>query len=448
MKAIIFVLLMLLALPAADGMVASRPSASHKNPKKRRRTRATRAAIRVSAAQRAKAVDEVTKDLASPLAFDNPAGLVAFFETLYQAKQHPAAVHILQFGDSHTASDDWVNSMRQLAQAKFGDGGPGFIYPGLPFRGFRRFDAHGAESYYWHTDGTTRSPGDGRVGFGISVQTSRPGQTVSLDATGARVSLFYLQSAGGGLMDLSVDGYDSTQLIASGDSSLGVWTHDAGIGPTQYGVRTRSSSPVRLLGWAVDNPTGVTWETMGINGAQVGIMNGWDDTLFNGLIANRAPALVILAFGTNEALSRDFSSEDYAETFRNAIRKVRRATPVASILVIGPPDCYLRRRRSLGPFPWLDQVIAIQRRVAMQEGCAFWDWRERMGGTGSKHRWVVSGYAQADYVHFTGAGYDLLGKALFSDLMLQYDTFLKVREEPENEQPGQNRQDSEGSVPK
>jgi lysophospholipase L1-like esterase len=416
--------------------------------KKKKKKRVTHVAIHVSAAVRARAVDEVTHDLASPLAFDNPAGLIAFFESLYQAQQHPAPVHVLQFGDSHTASDDWVNSMRQLAQAKFGDGGPGFVFPGSPFRGYRRFDVRGANSYSWHTDGTTGSPGDGRVGLGIAIETSRPGQTVSLEATGARTDLYYLQEAGGGAIDIAANGLDGTQVVASGDSELGVWTHDDTAGPSHFLLRTASYAPVRILGWAVDNPTGITWETMGINGAQAGIVNGWDDSLFEALIASRAPALVILAYGTNEALSPKFSPDEYRETFRNMIRKVRRATPVAGILVVGPPDCYLRRRRSLGPFPWLDQVIEIQRRVAIQEGCAFWDWRQRMGGAGSKQQWVLSGYAQADYVHFTSAGYDLLGKALFSDLMFQFNTFMKAREEPENEQPGQDRGNTEGSVAK
>lgn len=447
MKSIALTLLALLVLPPAGGMTVT-GSSSHKKTKKKKKKRPTHVAVRVSAAQRAAAVDEVTQDLASPLAFDNPAGLIAFFENLYDARAHPAPVHVLQFGDSHTASDDWVNAMRQLAQAKFGDGGPGFVYPGSPFRGYRRFDAHGSNSYGWHTDGTTASPGDGRVGLGISIETGQPGQTVTLDATGAHTSLYYLQEAGGGVIDPSVDGADSTELVASGDSPLGVWTHDAGVDPTRYMLRTASAAPVRILGWGVDNPGGITWETMGINGAQAGIINGWDDPLFAALLADRAPALVILAYGTNEALSPRFSPDEYRETFRNVIRKVRRASPVASILVVGPPDCYLRRRRSLGPFPWLDQVIDIQRHVAMEQGCAFWDWRQRMGGVGSKQQWVLSGYAQADYVHFTSAGYDLLGKALFSDLMLQYQTFLKVREEPANEQPAEDRGNSEGSVPK
>jgi hypothetical protein len=36
--------------------------------------------------------------------------------------------------------------------------------------------------------------------------------------------------------------------------------------------------------------------------------------------------------------------------------------------------------------------------------------------------------AQADYVHFTGPGYRMIGDAVFRDLMGQYDIFLKARE--------------------
>jgi len=448
-KAIAVALFALLVIAPMDGAPTPVSSAAKKRrPKKRRRRPARWAPVRVSAATRAKAVDEVTHELAEPLAFDNPAGLIAFFESLYQTRLHNTPVHVLQFGDSHTASDDWVNSMRQLAQAKFGDGGPGFVFPGHPFPGFRRYDARGSSSSWWHTDGTTGSPGDGRVGLGISIEADRADQTASLEAAGARTELYYLQETGGGSMEISAGETDPATVVASGDAALGTWMHDNGPGVARFTVGTLSSGPVRLLGWAVDNPTGITWETLGINGAQMGIINGWDDTLFDGIVQSRAPALVILAYGTNEALSPRFSTDEYRETLRSAIRKIRKATPVASILIVGPPDCYLRRWRHLGPFPWLDQVIEVQRKVAIEEGCAFWDWRQRMGGPGSKHEWVVSGYAQPDYVHFTGAGYDLLGKALFSDLMLQYDTFLKVREEPQNEQPGQNQGNPESGVAK
>jgi len=86
------------------------------------------------------------------------------------------------------------------------------------------------------------------------------------------------------------------------------------------------------------------------------------------------------------------------------------------------------------PFPNLDEVIEIQRQVALQNGCAFWDWRMRMGGPGSVNQWVQAGLSQGDYVHFTGAGYRLVGDMLLEELMSQYSRFLAARAEVSNGQ--------------
>ena len=59
------------------------------------------------------------------------------------AGQDPKFVHILHFGDSHTAADEWTGGLRDLFKAKFGDGGSGFSVAGQPFLGYRRFDAKG-----------------------------------------------------------------------------------------------------------------------------------------------------------------------------------------------------------------------------------------------------------------------------------------------------------------
>ncbi len=81
------------------------------------------------------ALDEIEARAANgPWALENPAALVPFFEQV----MHPVEggnVHILQYGDSHTASDDWANAMRLAFQAKFGYGGPGFAFAGHPYKG-------------------------------------------------------------------------------------------------------------------------------------------------------------------------------------------------------------------------------------------------------------------------------------------------------------------------
>ena len=64
-------------------------------------------------------------------------------------------VHILQFGDSHTASDDWVNSMRFLLQTRFGNGGPGFVQAGTAVPWLPAFRREGRPV---HLAGTRKAP--------------------------------------------------------------------------------------------------------------------------------------------------------------------------------------------------------------------------------------------------------------------------------------------------
>jgi hypothetical protein len=62
-----------------------------------------------------------------------------------------------------------------------------------------------------------------------------------------------------------------------------------------------------------------------------------------------------------------------------------------------------------------------------------------MGGPGAMRDWLYAGLAQGDRVHFNSAGYRRLASVLFTDLMQQFETYRKARQEsPEhltNERP-------------
>ena len=191
---------------------------------------------------------------------------------------------------------------------------------------------------------------------------------------------------------------------------------------------------MRLFGWVAQNHAGVTYETLGINGAQASLMLNWNSSILAPELASRDPALIVLAYGTNEALSRSWTAEEYRASLTEIIQRLRSAVPVASILLIGPPDCEYRARGRRLPFPHLDEVIQIQREVAQANGCAFWDWRAAMGGPGAVRQWVQAGLGQGDYTHQTGAGYRMTSDLLFEDLMAQYNRFLSVRAEESHSQ--------------
>src|ERR1051326_7282458 len=441
-------------LPAASAATSSRSkkhrtahkrAASKKTAHKRSSRRPVAAKLApVSPSVRASTTFELTGVMQrgrGPSAIENEAALVPFFDQLYRARSDQKPVRIVQFGDSHTASDDWVNAMRNTLQIRFGDGGAGFTDPGHPYRGYRNFRVPSGNTPGWRTEGIISAPGDGREGLGgVSLNATRPGESVWMQGEGDEVELFYLEQPGGGQLSFLVDGRSESTISTNGLLGPGYFTYSPGSGFHTFEVRTLSYDPVRLLGWVIQNRTGVTDETLGINGAQADLVASWDEDIFGPQLQRRDPALIVFAYGTNEALSPHFTPQGYRAAFSEALARLRRASATASILVVGPPDCWLKRLGRLVAFPHIDQVIEIQREIASEQRCAFWDWRRRMGGEGSKQRWVTAGLAQVDYVHFTSTGYQLIGNTLCADLMDLYNIFVSVRNQAENDGSTENRE--------
>ncbi len=343
---------------------------------------------------------------------ENSEALSPFLARLTSEQPGGPPAHILQFGDSHTASDDWVDSMRRILQARFGNGGAGFGMAGRPFKGYRRFDLKGNNSPGWETEGTVSHPGDGLAGLsGISITSHAAGETVWADTAADDVQLYYLKQPGGGSFTAELDGAPIETVSTDGELASGVYRFAASAAEHIFAIRTASSAPVRLYGWVAQNRTGVTWETLGINGAQAAIMLHWDESLWAQQIAQRNPALVVLAYGTNEANSRTFDPVVFRSALAEIFARIRRAAPYASVLLVGPPDC-----GKTVPLLHLNEVIEVERVAAAENHAAFWDWRQRMGGARSVVWWGRTGLGQPDSIHLTGAGYRMTGEALAGDI--------------------------------
>lgn len=387
----------------------------------------------VSEAARSRAAESVTTGLDLPLdrSLYNPAALIPFYEMLYRLERQELTgpVRVLHYGDSHTAADDWTGTIRSLLQARFGDGGPGFTLAGHPFPGFRRLDAKGWESGRWTTDGLVGHKSDGFNGLGgVSISTSRAGESVSLEAGCRLLELYYLQQPDGGELELSDAGTPLGSIPTAGDTVAPAYYHaELPAGEHRLSLRTTSRGEVRLFGWVAENESGITYESMGINGAQASIVLNWDEALLAAHVARRNPALIVLAYGTNEASNSAYNYESYYQMYSEVIRRFRAAAPAATILAVGPPDRYRRVRGKWQLFDSTEWIIRAQRDAALANGCAFWDMRAKMGGKGSLQQWVTAGLAQYDHVHLTSAGYRRLGEVMVRDLLENYGTFVQER---------------------
>ncbi len=398
--------------------------------KKRRLTTAVTAAQRSAAQKKVEAYLKASENAV----LRQPGSLVPLFEQLMRLSggQSRDPVHILHFGDSHTAADEWTGALRELFQQRFGDGGSGFSVAGHPFAGYRRFDAKGSASPSWTSAGMRTGRGDGFFGLGgISIETARIGQFVTLNANCERIEIDYLQQPEGGRLGLYDGDSPIEQFSTEGDLGPGFATLETVAGPHHFILRTLDPKPVRLFGWVADRDAGVTYEALGINGAEAALMLKWNQEMLATYLQRRNPGLIVLAYGTNEATDPAWDAASYQAMYSSLLEKLRAAAPAASILAIGPGDRWVRTRGAWKIVAGIDWVVAAERAACKANGCAYWDTRVRMGGAGAMRDWTTAGWGQADRVHFTGGGYRLLANSLFDDLMKQYEAYRKTRTEPE-----------------
>ncbi len=169
-------------------------------------------------------------------------------------------------------------------------------------------------------------------------------------------------------------------------------------------------------------PAFVAYEAKGVNGARAVKPLGWNWEAVSESFAEHEPALIVIAYGTNEAGDADLNLVEYKANFEELLQRFKAAAPAASLLVIAPPDRARFKHGKWRSIPLLPALIATQREAALAEGAAFWNQFAAMGGAGSVNRWahLTPKLAQKDRAHLTLAGYELIADSLYAELLHEY----------------------------
>jgi lysophospholipase L1-like esterase len=261
---------------------------------------------------------------------------------------------------------------------------------------------------------------------GVSFTAHRPGERIHLKAVCKRFDLYLMKQPGGAAIDVFLDGelyYRRVSLSAPSIKPLYLRLTAERHGAHSVELRTVSPGPARIFGVVAESETpGMVYDAFGLNGARADRPLKWDRDLLEDNLKRRAPDLIIIAYGSNEAGDADLDLTAYARSFSALLARLRDAAPSASLLVISPPD-----RAALTSSGWrtisrLPGLVAAQRRAALEQGAAFWDLFQAMGASGSIERWAarMPPLAQGDRVHLTARGYSLAAQALYKELMRGY----------------------------
>ncbi len=394
------------------------------------------ASVQVAAATDAAAPAPVPP--ASPL--ENAGRLGHFFTALAAVDDGTATedVRVLQFGDSHTAADLETGTVRQELQARFGDGGRGFLELGRPWRTYYQ---EGIKSpgmtHSWKAEHGKLEHGhlvgDGCYGLaGWCLLTSKRNARAWTEVTApsSRIELDYFAQPKGGSFELLVDGLPAARVSTRAKTAASAYKEvDVPDGPHRLEVRARGDGEVRFFGVSLDRAkVGVVYDALGINGARAATTLQWNEQHMAEQIRHRSPNLVVLAYGTNE--SADDQSMDLIERqLVDALGRVARAVPSASCLLLGPPDRAIESDtpaadggKAWVPSQRVQDIVQVERRVAKAAGCGFYDQLTAMGGPGTMITWADEDppRAQHDHTHMTRDGYAVLGELFAADLLRAY----------------------------
>jgi lysophospholipase L1-like esterase len=348
------------------------------------------------------------------------------FRDALAAQQAGKADHVLRvsyFGDSLTADDHLTDDLRRRLQALVGDGGPGFVFAAPPHPYCQQRAVTQYVSDDWTANGiSTIVPPDHLLGLGGSAETIGGG-SIRLAPTAKDVhslDLHYLAQPHGGRVDISADGKVVSTIATTADKKQSAFSLVELPDGTKH-IELHAHGRVRLFGASLEAKTGAVVDNLGVVNATAKAMrtNNLDEHWRNQL-AHRAPDLVVIMYGTNEAEwlhAKGAGMAEHEKLFGELLETVRAATPGASCLVVSPLDQLDWHDEKLPPRDSIPAMVEAQSRAAAAHGCAFWNVYAWMGGKGSSARWHSKGWMVKDYQHPTSEGAERIAEALYQGLV-------------------------------
>lgn len=366
----------------------------------------------------------------------NDASLHAFYEALAATSQHQRSTRVLYLGDSHVANDRPTERLRERLQARFGDGGLGYFYPARPFHYYRHagVSLRGASAQGWQVVARDRQQARA-VGFGGYALVAADGAsalsfnfTPALRQT-ATLTVHTLATEASHALDVLVDNAPVVAQPLPDATRLRAYVVD--VPQSVESIRVQASeAQFAVLGVAHEyREPGVIVDAAGVVGARSGDLLRSDRDVLIEHVQARSPDLMILAFGTNDAMDTGRAVDDHVREIEALVTFLRIAAPSAACLLLGPTDHPQRAGRR----NWIDRaqtkrVIAAQRVVAERQGCAFIDMVALTGGPLSMlelgRRDPPLG--ARDRIHFTTAGYHAIGNAIADALLQGFDAHCRL----------------------
>lgn len=366
----------------------------------------------------------------------------SFFEGLDTAASSGQLVRIVHYGDSQLEMDRISSVLRQRLQERFGGTGPGMVPILKPMSSvsvsqnttgsLTRYSLVSDTLSRWsstHRYGPlTRYAvltGEARFNFRRAENRYAQERVRSI----SRVSVLFGHSSPGLKMSLKCD--TLALMTASVDSAVnGVSVVSWDLPKSVRGGTLSLGGAAEIYGIMLDGSPGVTVDNVAMRGCSGTILSGIDSAVLRDSYEKTDTRLIILQFGGNAmpGIGSRKAISLYMGKLVKQFAFFKDVAPWAKIMFVGPADMSKSVNGSLVTWPLLPELNDSLKVHCLNNGIAYWDTFNMMGGVGSMKEWVNHSpkLAGPDYIHFTTKGAEEVGGALAKSLLL-YDDFRRLR---------------------
>jgi lysophospholipase L1-like esterase len=354
---------------------------------------------------------------------DGNGALDRFYQSLWRTEKGAGMTRILHYGDSPTTADLITGDTRQLLEERYGDGGHGLVLIAKPWAWYGHRGVEVSGSGWQMAPASHFKSLDGAFGLGGVSFSGQPGarsKIVLSDPGQSNFELWYMAEPDGGVVTVEADGRQVARVATDGAAgpAFAAFAVPGGVRELDLAVE---SGRVRLFCITAEKAgPGVVYDSAGLNGASITVLS----RMFNQAhwaeeLRHRNPDLVVINYGTNEADFASFVDKGFEKELREAIRRVRAALAQASILIMSPMDRGAREGADgIVTMPTIPRIVALERRVAAETGCGFFDTFDAMGGEGTMARWYTGEprLVSADLIHPYPAGGKIIATILVKEI--------------------------------
>lgn len=383
---------------------------------------------------------------------NNSKYLYPLYEMLDNAKKEKKTIRIIHYGDSQIEIDRISDVIRRDLQEVFGGFGPGIIpaIQTIPSRSVSQSFSGDLIRYSVYGNAANRAS---HHRYGImammaelngeaSIQFGTRNDAYSNAKTFTKIRLIVGNNEDSFSATLSARNTDlGTKSIESSKKGISIL-----IWEIQNPIRNANLSlhgKADIYGICLDGKSGVALDNIPMRGCSGTIFTRISKESMSDAYSQIDTKLILLQFGGNmmPQINNVERIEWYGEQIAKQVQLLKDINPNAYFIFIGPSDMSKNIKGNMETWTYLEEVNNELQKVALENGIAFWNMFEAMGGKNSMPEWVKASpsLATTDYIHFTSRGANRIGEMFITAFMNDYQIYKILKKYKSSQESKKSR---------